>query len=165
MIETESKIRVNEKEFGKIIKILGKPEFFVQKNVIYELKNGFLRLRYEKAKIVITFKGKRKRRELNSRREIELCFRKYNWDKIKKFFEYLGFEHPFIYHKKRANFSLNRCVVSIDLLPNKQSYIEVEGKKKDILKNLRVLGLSEQNIEKKSYLEILKNEKKLKGGE
>jgi len=157
-METEAKIRIGDKELNRIITVAGNLNFSKQENIIYELSNGFVRIRDENNKTIITFKGKRKKSKLNLREETEFLVDTEK-NNVKKLFSFLGLKDSFEYGKLRANFELNDCVVSVDLLPNNEKYVEVEGNRKNILKNLEILGLKNKEIEKRSYLEILKNEK------
>jgi adenylate cyclase class IV len=153
--ETEVKIRLDEKELDGILHVLGKPKFQPQKNIFYRLDGCCLRERHENGKIILTFKGKRTDNEkLNIRSEIEISFKNNIKPKIGEFFSYSG-SAPFSYTKYRASFRLNNCDVYLDILPNKEKYIEIEGKEGDIMKNMQLLGLNEKENEKRSYLEIL----------
>ncbi|MBI2045650.1 class IV adenylate cyclase [Candidatus Pacearchaeota archaeon] len=155
-IETEAKIKINEKEFKNLIKILGKPVFFFQENIIYRLNNGMVRVREENGERIITFKGKRRKSKFKSRSEIEFKTDS-GADTLRCFFESFGLSKPFIYSKRRANFNFGKCVVSLDILKGKDYFIEVEGKKENIEKCLKMLGLEKNKIEKRSYPEILQN--------
>jgi len=157
-METEAKIKIGDSDVNHIVSLAGKLKFSKQENIIYDLSNGFVRIRNENDKTIITFKGKRKKSKLNLREETEFLVDTEK-DKMKKIFSFLGLKNAFEYEKLRANFELNDCVVSVDLLPNNEKYVEIEGKRKNILKNLEILGLSRRKIIKQAYQEILKNEK------
>jgi predicted adenylyl cyclase CyaB len=160
MIETEVKIKLNKEEKNRLEDRIGKrSRFFNQKNLLYQIENGYLRLREEKGKRIITYKGLGLDSQFNSREEIEFLT-PFPFRYLKIFFERIGFKEDFYYEKKRAEFDLNNCTLALDILPNNQTYLEIEGEKKDILRNLEFLGLDIKNSEKRSYLEILKGGEK-----
>ncbi len=157
MIETEVKIKINECKLKEIVEILGKPKYFSQENIIHELKEGIVRLRREKGEIFITYKGKRKNYDMNVREEIEFTVKNSNLEKILNFFNKIGFDNWTSYCKKRANFSHRECVISIDILPNKDIYLEIEGNRSSILECLDEFNLRLEDSENRSYLEIIRD--------
>ncbi|HLF53620.1 MAG TPA: class IV adenylate cyclase [Candidatus Nanoarchaeia archaeon] len=159
MIEREVKIKLDGKEVERLVKLLGKPDYFPQKNLIYILNRGYLRIRREKGKTIVCLKGNNQSKNFFLREEIEFSAGKSDFKKIVKLFSRLGYNKSFEYKKRRANFYLNNCVVSIDILPNLASYAEIEGDKKNIHKNLEILGLDKCELENKSYVEILNENK------
>lgn len=155
-IETEAKIKLEKSEFTRLINILGKPKFFLQKNIVYRIPGGMVRIREENGKRIVTYKGKRKKSKFKSRKEVEFKTDS-NAEIMKSFLESFGFSKPFVYTKKRANVDFFGCVVSLDILNRKDFFIEVEGGEKDIEKCLKKLGLEKKKIEKRSYQDILQN--------
>ena len=166
-METEAKILLGRRGLKKVKEKLG--SFFCfdyeQKSFIYDLKNGFLRIRNEPGKAVLTFKGKRNLKDkLNCREELNFEFSQHEYDYIphlKKLVDLLGFKETLSYTKKRVDYTadlykLNTCQIFLDSLPNGQQYIEIEGSKENIYKNIEALGLKGRPIEKRSYQEILK---------
>ncbi|MFA5084405.1 MAG: class IV adenylate cyclase [Candidatus Paceibacterota bacterium] len=154
-IETEVKIRLDEKGLAGIIKKLGKPEFFPQQNIFYQFPKGFLRIRGENGKTYITLKGKNNSKEYNEREEIEFRVQTQSLSELRHLFGSLGMIEKLHYEKQRANFRLNDCIVSIDLLPDGKTYIEIEGNREKITKNLRALDLIRYPRENRSYFEML----------
>lgn len=118
----------------------------------------FLRIRFEKGKTYLTYKGKRQDKKYNVREEREIHFEGNRFNEFKNYFSFFG--QGFSYEKQRASFGLNDCVVCIDKLPNGDNYLEVEGNSENILKCLNKFGLNDKEIEKRNYQEILflKNE-------
>lgn len=156
MIETEAKIKLSKKEVKRVLGILGKPSFFSQENMIYKIKKGAcLRIRFEKNKTIVTYKGKIRKSKFKSRRELEFSLPGSHKDRILRLLGIINSKY-FFYRKYRANFTLNHCTISIDKLPNKQIYIEIEGNIKNINKNLKTLKLQSKSLEKRSYMDILK---------
>jgi predicted adenylyl cyclase CyaB len=153
MIETEAKIKITKEEISELIKKLGEPNFLIQENILYEISKGFVRIRKENGKTILTLK-KSAKGSFNSRTEIEFEVNS-STEKLQEFFSSLGLSNPFFYKKERANFRLNNCVVSLDLLHTGEYYIEIEGDPIDIEKNLKELGLKGYPLETKSYFEIL----------
>lgn len=155
-VEIEAKIKLNEGDLERISKLLDVSDPITQGNIIYDLENGFLRIRYEDGKTFCTFKGEKNDSEYNSREEIEFCIDSIEHGKLESFFRNLGFKDAFVYSKMRKYAHLNDCTICIDYLLNGDRYIEVEGAEEDIEKNLDFLGLSDREIETRSYQEILK---------
>ncbi len=155
-IETEAKIKINEEEFNNLIRILGKPKFFSQKNVIYKLKEGMFRIREENGNRIITYKGELKKTKFKSLEEVEFETDS-DVEKLKHFFGLLGHMPTLIFEKKRANFNFLNCIVSLDILHGDNYFIEVEGKTENIEECLKKLGLQNKEFEKRSYMEILQN--------
>ena len=162
MIETEVKLKTNKKEIERIGERLGKPAFFNQKNLFFKInggnEGGFLRIRDEKGRRVVTTKGKRLDGVFNSREENELSTN-LDFEQLACFFEDWGFKKILMYEKQRAEFELNECVLAVDILPNSETYLEIEGSEENIHKNMKLLGLDYCKIERRSYLEILGNGK------
>lgn len=158
MIETEVKINLNKKDLARVLEKLGKPEFFIQKNTFYHFPNGFLRIRYENGKTIITYKGENRRSKFNEREEIEFDIHKSGLIEFKDLLNRLGIKETLYYEKKRANFQFNRCTVSIDILSNNKNYVEIEGNKKEIEKSLFMLDLIKYPLENRSYFELLGGE-------
>lgn len=152
--ETEAKIKIEKKDLERIARIGHIPQIILQKNCIYTLGESFLRIRKENGKTYLTYKGVRRGGGYNSRVEKEICFNEDKFDELKSCLDFLG--KGFCYKKERANFELNNCIVSLDFLPNKEMYIEIEGSEDDITKNLKILGLANHKIETRNYQEILK---------
>ena len=155
-IETEAKIKLNREEFDKLIKILGKPAFFPQKNTIYKLKEGMFRIREENGKRIITYKGELKKGKFKSLEEVEFKTDS-DVDKLKRFFSVLGHKETMFIEKQRANYNYVGCVVSLDILNGNNYFIEIEGKIENIEKCLKKLGLQDKKFEKRSYMEIFQH--------
>ncbi len=156
-IETEAKIKLENKDLERILKIIKVSDPVQQTNIIYNIDNGFVRIRYEDDKTFCTFKGKNNNdNEYNSREEIEFYINNIEHGKLESFFKNLGFQNVFVYAKMRKYASLNDCTICIDYLLNDERYLEVEGDEKNITKTLDFLGLSNKKIETRSYQEILK---------
>ena len=158
MIETEVKIKVNDSKLEEITSFLGNPEYFNQTNLIYQNGTGFLRLRQEKGKTVITYKGERIKDKFGSREEIELSLEgEKQFDVLRKMFGKIGMNETLYYDKNRAKFNFRRCKVFLDCT-QKGYFVEIEAVyPQDIEKAMRFFGLEDKDIEKRSYLEILKN--------
>lgn len=156
-MEIEVKINLNETEVKRLISILGEPQFFEQENIIYKTRSGFLRIRSEKDKIILTLKGKNEKSEFNKREEIEF---QPNSDKksLIKFCSILGLNKTLSYKKQRADYHFKNCTISIDLLPDNKKFLEIEGSELNIKNCLSILKLEDKELEHRSYLEILNEE-------
>ena len=72
MIETEVKIKITDDELEQVISILGNAEFVFQKNIVYKIPKGYLRVRFEDKIAILTYKGERKNDLFGSREELEI---------------------------------------------------------------------------------------------
>tara|TARA_Y100000310_G_scaffold325742_1_gene389720 strand:+ start:15605 stop:16102 length:498 start_codon:yes stop_codon:yes gene_type:complete len=154
MIETEAKIPIEKQDLERLIEKLGTPEFFNQENIIYDFGESALRIRAEKGRTIITYKGPLEKSKFKSREEIEFSVNA-NPGKVARFFSMLDLQETLVYKKQRANYKLNGCTISLDILENNSHYIEIEGSETDIEKTIQALGLTDKPIEKRSYPDIL----------
>lgn len=157
-IETEAKIKVNKLMFDKMISVLGKADFIVQRNDFFQnLQGDLIRLRFERGTIVLNRKTKVNYfTKFKSKKEEEINFFNKEGENVLLF---LGFKKIFSYVKERANFNLNNCIISLDKFENNKYFIEIEGEEKYIEEIINQLNLNSQILEKRSYLEILREEK------
>lgn len=158
-IETEVKIPVDDETFDRIYFELGAGFFFNQRNMFYEVNQGFLRLRLEQEpdcpdRSFITFKGEKLKSKFNSRKELELFVGK-DFETVQELLSLLGFSMNFEYSKKRINYKSTSGVVSLDILSNNSRYVEIEGNERFIKENIRDFGLQKYALEQRSYFEIL----------
>ncbi|HME86885.1 MAG TPA: CYTH domain-containing protein [Candidatus Nanoarchaeia archaeon] len=182
MIETEAKVKLDESDLHELLNRFDF-KFESQKNYIYSLPNGYLRVRVDLKKGVvpspiITFKGSRKNLDFNAREEIQFrCEDLYSMhpeEKIIEFLAHLGFKNPFVYEKGRAKHLFRQAPpgkhqtekhsFELDILSNGDAYLEVEDEPDKIRSTLEVLGLEKKVIEKKAYHEILKESKVITEG-
>jgi len=161
MIETEVKIKVDDSKLEEMTSFLGNPEFFDQTNIFYQVGNGFLRLRREKGKAIITYKGERIEDKFGSREEIELSLEgEEQIDVLRKMFGKMGMNETLYYHKKRAQFDFGLCKIFLDRT-SKGCFVEIEANyDKNIEKAMAFFGLEEKDIEKRSYFEMFRQEDK-----
>lgn len=152
MIETEAKIKLTEIEFKKFICLFNRPNFIDQENIIYLISGGFLRIRRENDKKIITLK-KSAEGEFNSRKEIEFETNS-NLRNLKEFFKELNFQQTLTYRKRRANIRRDQCTISLDILPKDNYYIEIEGKPEKIKQIIKEFNLQNHRLETKSYFEL-----------
>jgi predicted adenylyl cyclase CyaB len=153
-MELEAKILLEKDEMQRLIALLGEANFIGQENILYKTSNGFVRIRTEGEKVLVTAKGRRLRGKYNSREEIEFE-PDLEKDEVLKLFSIIGLGQGFYYTKKRANYTLDNCIVSLDILNDDQRYVEIEGSNKGIQRVIEKLGLADKEIERRSYLEIL----------
>jgi predicted adenylyl cyclase CyaB len=155
MKEIEAKIKLSQFNLKRVVEKLGEPEYFDQENIFYRSKSDNLRVRYEKNKIILTRKGEAEKSKYKKREEVEWEFSGTR-EELEKLMIERKYSRVFGYIKKRANYNHDGCVVSIDLLPNKDRYIEIESdSESDIERVVEFLGLDILPLEKRSYLEIL----------
>ena len=164
-IETEVKIKLSKRDFDKRINqlwILGlsEPRFISEHNEFYEVPRGFLRLRRYEDRVAVTFKGNRQEsNKFNSREEIEFHYSMSDYSKLNAFFEGMGLKKSFAYTKQRALYHFDDGpIASFDILPNGDRYIEIEDSEETVTNIVNLLELQTFPLEKRSYLELLKND-------
>lgn len=156
MKEIEAKIKISEEEKENLINLLGKPKFYKQENVFFGFDGKIIRHRTLDNGILLTIKGKNELCDFNKREETEIKL-PYNHLEIQLLFEVIGLKKLLTYEKQRADYKINSCTVSLDVLTI-GNYVEIEGKEEDITKTINFLGLNEFPIEKRSYFEMLGGE-------
>ncbi len=158
-IETEVKIRVDSIKLEEITGFLGRPKYFNQTNLIYQNSHGFLRLRKEKGNTVVTYKGFRMNDKFGSREEIELSLAgEEQFELLRLMLEKMGMAETLYYDKERAEFNFGLCKVFLDSTA-KGDFVEIEARDtRDIEKAMAFFGLKQKDIEKRSYLELLRQE-------
>lgn len=155
-MEIEAKIELDRNKFDEIHRKIGKPKTNLQKNFVYVFDSGILRIRDENGGAFITIKGKNKESKFSKRTEIE-C-------KIPQFFfrAFYGvrklFGNPFYYEKYRASERYGNCVVSLDRL-NGRYFVEIEGREDNINQGIKEFALHGLPIEKRSYVQIIQEQK------
>lgn len=154
MIETEAKIKLTSEDKDRILAILGEPKFISQENTFYKIGDKFARVRLENNQLIVNTKGKKENDKFGSRKEIEFSLDK-GKNNVHDFFLALGIEKALFYKKQRANFHLNNCTISMDILPEENYYLEIEGNEKDIEIVMKNLKLNNHALETKSYAEIM----------
>ena len=152
-VETEVKIELNrEMKVGEIYEALGRPKWEVQKNYLFSVGEGFLRIRYENGKAYMTAKGKRLTDKFNSRPEIE-C--EIPAEFFMSFAKLRGANaSPVHYEKSRASKEFMNCEVCLDNFFGRY-YLEIEGIGRNIDQVISHFELQKFPIEKRSYLEML----------
>ena len=101
---------------------------------------------------LLTFKGPRIAGKYKKRIEIETCV---EYEKARHLLHALGFKVAASYSKKREEFILSRCHVTLDYLKGAGWFAEIEGSEKKITRIAAKLGFSDKDREERTYLEIL----------
>ncbi|MHA1377688.1 MAG: class IV adenylate cyclase [Candidatus Helarchaeota archaeon] len=122
-----------------------------------------LRIRMEENNCILTYKGAKLENKSKTREEIEVFFN--DQLKMRKILENLGFWAVLEVKKTRKKYSLNNVEISIDKVKNLGNFIELETKVKNeeniseavnlLIEKIKMLGISEERLERKSYLELL----------
>jgi len=157
MIETEVKIKLSESEFNFFNNKFAPLDFFVQKNYCFIFESGFFRIREEKGKTLLTFKGEDFGSKLNQREEIEkqICL---EYDECISLFSGIS-KIQGEYVKMRANVNFLGCVLSLDKFDSKDIFLELEGDEEKVRNCLIELGIDVNRNERRSYCELfVKNE-------
>ena len=122
-----------------------------------------LRIRQEEKKLILTYKGPKIEGKSKTREELEVHLD--DQAKMQEILQNLGFKAFFPIKKTRKLFSLNRIKISIDKIEELGTFIELETKVKTkeevpeavkiLLEKIKLLGISENRLERRSYLELL----------
>jgi adenylate cyclase class IV len=160
MKEIEAKIKISKGEYFRIFDGPFEWTEINQENVFYSLGECFLRIRREVLeegleKMSLTYKGPLQKGKLKVREESEVGFTE-GYHKLIGIFGAMGFEPDLEYEKYRCKSTIHNCEVCLDLLPNKDRYLEVEGvSEKDVLECLDFLKVESRDFERRSYQDIL----------
>ncbi len=167
MVEIEVKIRIIDiKNIGEKILELGaklEKERFYEENTLYDFpskilykKRQALRLRKMNKKSFLTFKGPpQKSRRFKIREEYETEVR--NDKQLKKILKSLGFVPVFNYEKHRTVYRKKSLKISLDET-SIGNFIELEGKRGEIVKFANALGVSKREFIKLDYIQLIKKE-------
>ncbi len=170
MIEVEVKLRISDpREIRKKLLELGctvDRDFYREWNAFYDFADGrlekshqALRLRRFGRKAFITFKGQPlKSRSFKVREEYESEVK--NIRHFKKILKKLGLRPVFEYRKKRMLLRKDRVKICLDET-EVGYFLELEGKRSDIVRLARQLGFSRKDFIKLDYGQMIK-EKRLK---
>jgi adenylate cyclase class 2 len=172
MVEIEVKIRIIDiKNLEEKIMQLGaklEKERFYEKNTLYDFpskilykKRQALRLRKMNKKSFLTFKGPpQKSRKFKIREEYEAEVK--NEKQVRKILKSLGFIPVFTYEKHRTVYRKKSLKISLDET-SIGNFIELEGKREEIVKFANALGVSKKEFIKLDYIQLIKkNPRKLR---
>ena len=111
----------------------------------------------ETEKVILTYKGPRKKAMFKSRREIEVRISPEDFSSMVKLLEMLGFEKVLVFEKRRKLWRLDGCDVCLDEVPMLGSFVEVEGPDEyritGVLNKLQLSGLEHIN---KGYARLMR---------
>lgn len=167
MVEIEVKIRIIDiKNIGEKILQLGaklEKERFYEENTLYDFpskilykKRQALRLRKMNKKSFLTFKGPpQKSRKFKIREEYETEVK--NEKQLRKILKSLGFIPVFNYEKHRTVYRKKILKISLDET-SIGNFIELEGKRGEIVKFANALGVSKREFIKQDYIQLIKKE-------
>lgn len=167
MVEIEVKIRISDiKNLGEKILQLGaklEKERFYEENTLYDFpskilykKRQALRLRKMNKKSFLTFKGPpQKSRKFKIREEYETEVK--NENQLRKILKSLGFIPIFNYEKHRTVYRKKSLKISLDET-SIGNFIELEGKRGEIVKFANALGVSKREFIKLDYIQLIKKE-------
>jgi len=168
VIETEVKIRIRDlKSMRSRLLSIGavvSHERHVEENVLYDFPSGTLRsrrsalrLRTAGRRVLLTFKGQpQESRSFKVREEFETPVG--NGGQIRKILRGLGLQPAFIYRKHRTVLRVGRVTVALDETEI-GDFIEIEGKRHEIVRLARSLGFSRTDFITASYVELLRSAK------
>ncbi|MHA1297852.1 MAG: class IV adenylate cyclase [Candidatus Helarchaeota archaeon] len=183
MIEVEIKAYLNEtKEIesleqhliqigAKFLKTIGQTDIYFQHpKKDFRKSDEALRIRTEGDMCILTYKGPKLESKSKTREEIEVHFT--DKQKMLKILENLGFWAVFKVKKIRKLFLLNDIKISIDKVENLGNFIELETDVENeekiteavniLIEKIKLLGISENKLERRSYLELLLEKFKIK---
>lgn len=172
MIEVEvkavsnRKVKENIKEKGELLEEIRQKDIYLNHpNRDFAKTDEALRLRKSNKCVFLTYKGPKIDKETKSREEIEE--RVESLKKSLKIFESLKFNKTEVVEKKRLIYKIGDYKASIDKVKNLGEFIELEKKVKELnnkttkeaKKFLKKLGVKEKDFIRKSYLELLLEQK------
>lgn len=172
MIEVEVKVRVgdtDEMERRILYEGASYMKAVMQHDVYFDfpdkrlLRDGCaLRIREEDGRCMMTFKGIRRNSETGSREEIETSVE--SREEICRILERVGLMRICEVKKKRKIYYYEGWKLSLDNVEGMGIFLEIEGKanseaeymekRKRIFELLGHLGLSDKDVERRSYLEL-----------
>ena len=167
MVEIEVKIRIIDIKnlVEKILQLGAKleKERFYEENTLYDFpskslykKQQALRLRKMNKKSFLTFKGPpKKSRKFKIREEYETEVK--NEKQLRKILKSLGFIPVFKYEKHRTVYRKKILKISLDET-SIGNFIELEGKRGEIVKFANALGISKREFIKLDYIQLIKKE-------
>nr|MDO8079118.1 class IV adenylate cyclase [Candidatus Freyarchaeota archaeon] len=175
MIEVEIKCPINDSEEiaeklirkvnAKFVKTVSQKDFYLQHpSRNFEETDEAIRIRDSDEGTQLTYKGP-KIDALSKTRE-ELCVYVDNFETILKIFERIGFLPIAKVVKSRIIFHIEGSIIAsvdkvqdlgnfIELESEAKDYTQVEAKREELFSILDKLGLSRENTERKSYLELI----------
>lgn len=168
MIEIEVKLKVSDiKEIRQKLLDIGcqiDKDFYREWNALYDFSDGrleksrqALRLRLIGKKAFLTFKGQpQKSRSFKIREEYESEIK--NVRHFKKILKKLGLRPVFEYRKKRMLLRKDRVKICLDET-EVGNYLELEGKRSDIVKLAKLLGFSRKDFIKLDYVQMIKEKR------
>lgn len=168
MIEIEVKLRVSSlKETRQKLLEMGcrvDRDWYRELNALYDFADGrltrsqqALRLRQAGRKAFLTFKGQPlKSRSFKVRQEYESEIK--NFRHFKKILQKLGLRPVFEYRKKRMLLRKDRVKICLDET-EVGNFIELEGKRSDIVKLAARLGYSRKDFIKLDYVQMIKEKR------
>ncbi len=165
MVEIEAKLRGHPNLRRVIERLGGKSLGVVDQEDIYlfhpriEMKDCALRVRIECSNncksVKLCYKGPRLTIGMVKQRE-EIEVHVDDLDKLLGIFRNLGFEVVATVKKKREIFSLGKVEIHLDDVEELGMFLEIEGNSRsEIEKVISELGLSEKEVERRTYLEML----------
>ena len=175
MIEVEAKVRINDvesmekriteqgAEYKGMIKQAD--EYFDFPDMRIFNSGGAFRVRAADRNYRVTYKGVKKDKETTSREEIEIGIE--SAEKMIEILEHMGFIRLCEIKKKRKIYLLAGLKISLDVVEELGSFMEIEGmansdaeykaKNGEIFKLIDKLGVSSSDISQKSYMELALN--------
>lgn len=111
-----------------------------------------LRLRKHGKKCTLTYKGPRLQGPFKQRVEVET---EADFKSMKKILEMTGYKRILVYRKSREEYRLGRAHVTLDQLTGIGWFCEIEGTASSIRALEKKLGLSDEDVEDRTYLELL----------
>jgi len=168
MVEIEVKIKVEDLDsFQEKILQLGaklEKERFLEENILYDFpshtlykKRQALRLRIIDKKTYLTFKGApQKSRKFKIREEYESEVK--SLKQLRKILKSIGLVPVFNYQKHRTILRKGPLKICLDEL-SIGNFIEMEGKRNEIVKFAKALGFSKDEYIKLDYIQLIKKEK------
>lgn len=152
-METEYELRVlevNKEEIIKKLEELGatKKGIFEQKRYVYDLrpaeKDKWIRLRTNGTVTTLTYKDIVSN-TVDGTKELEIEVE--SFEKTNEFLEKIGFKNRNYQENERIQYILNGVEIDIDTWPMIPTYMEIEGKsKEDVINMKKILNINETKV-------------------
>ena len=150
-MNTEYEIRILEVDVDKILKKLKKLDAtkvgeWEQRRYVYDFipkrENQWIRLRTNGKETTLTYKNIEKD-SIDGTKELEIVVE--DFDKTNEMLEVLGYKNKGYQENRRIRYMLNGVEIDIDSWPKIPTYMEIEGKNEEEVKDtLKLLDIPEE---------------------
>lgn len=127
-------------------------EFYDRDDFLKKQKAALRLRRFGGGRAILTLKGPRLRSKFTKRMEVETLI---EYPVARKLLRFLKCRVQRRYSKKRELYKLGKTAVTVDFLKKFGWFLEIEGQIPVIKRLERILGLTREDREERSYLQML----------